>query len=98
MWTEEGDMKRTIIATILLLSTVLAAQAHTTTYTFKGVSNPHGVLRRATPERAAAGGIDPVTQAGIDASNRATDDQTDAFRQAASQEPIEAVNAATFGQ
>jgi hypothetical protein len=91
-------MKRTIIATILLLSTVLAAQAHNPIYTFKGVGNPHGLVRHAAAERAGAGGIDPVTQAGIDATNQATEDQMAAFQQAASQEPIEAVNAATFGQ
>jgi hypothetical protein len=51
--------------------------------------------RRSSPsDSSLAGGIDPVTQAGIDASNAATDEQSRADTQAA----FDAISAANSGQ
>jgi hypothetical protein len=57
------------------------------------------ITREPIPDTSPSWGpTDLTTQAAIDASNQMNDDQMNAFRQEASQEPIAAVNAATFGQ
>jgi hypothetical protein len=57
------------------------------------------ITREPMPDSSPSWGpADPAVQAAIDASNQMNDDQMNAFRQEASQEPIAAVNAATFGQ